>query len=428
MPSSGTNRVIPGSHKNVWYLQGGFPENGTNMTASAKSRAIRSMSWLQTPGYITKKRTGDLPMNAYSVLISGWQYLNGLVTTRSYTAAGTLTQSSVRSGDFGEVAFLGAHTVLESPQSSDTTSIDSRAVTKALLGIKDQKVNVLQIIAEREQTLSLVSSTARQIASSFSHLRRGDIVGAATALGSPKRPSRGSRKDYGKLYPKEPLKAAANLWLQWTYGWTPLLKDLHGLADHYNQEVTKDRIIKLSSKTTGSRNWEYVTLTTLEGWKQIHTQYRSWKYTRKYVIYYKIAGDTSKSISQLGFTNPALIGWELMPFSFVVDWFLPVGNFISSLDATVGCVFEKGCRTTVTKRSAVTETKADPTSSSKTFKVDCRLLETAQDVAISRTTLTSFPSVAMPMWKNPVTAIHAANAIALLTLAFYGHTRKQGAT
>lgn len=33
-------------------------------------------------------------------------------------------------------------------------------------------------------------------------------------------------------------------------------------------------------------------------------------------------------IGRLGLNNPALITWELIPFSFVVDWFLPVGTWI----------------------------------------------------------------------------------------------------
>lgn len=36
-----------------------------------------------------------------------------------------------------------------------------------------------------------------------------------------------------------------------------------------------------------------------------------------------------------GFTmgNPLEVGWELVPFSFVLDWFIPVGEFLKSLDA-----------------------------------------------------------------------------------------------
>jgi hypothetical protein len=32
----------------------------------------------------------------------------------------------------------------------------------------------------------------------------------------------------------------------------------------------------------------------------------------------------------LGLVNPAEIAWEVVPYSFVVDWFLPIGSYISA--------------------------------------------------------------------------------------------------
>lgn len=36
-------------------------------------------------------------------------------------------------------------------------------------------------------------------------------------------------------------------------------------------------------------------------------------------------------LSMLGFDNPARTIWELVPFSFVLDWFIPVGDFLEQL-------------------------------------------------------------------------------------------------
>jgi hypothetical protein len=51
---------------------------------------------------------------------------------------------------------------------------------------------------------------------------------------------------------------------------------------------------------------------------------------------YRIRDAGLKQLSQVGITNPALLVWELIPYSFVFDWIIPVGDFLGSLDALVG--------------------------------------------------------------------------------------------
>lgn len=40
--------------------------------------------------------------------------------------------------------------------------------------------------------------------------------------------------------------------------------------------------------------------------------------------------------NQLGLINPATVAWEVVPFSFLVDWFLPVSRFLESQTDTLG--------------------------------------------------------------------------------------------
>lgn len=35
---------------------------------------------------------------------------------------------------------------------------------------------------------------------------------------------------------------------------------------------------------------------------------------------------------QLGLVDPATVVWELIPYSFVVDWFLPIGSYLENLN------------------------------------------------------------------------------------------------
>lgn len=40
--------------------------------------------------------------------------------------------------------------------------------------------------------------------------------------------------------------------------------------------------------------------------------------------------------NQLGLVNPAYVLWDAVPFSFVADWFLPVGRYLQSYSDWVG--------------------------------------------------------------------------------------------
>lgn len=59
---------------------------------------------------------------------------------------------------------------------------------------------------------------------------------------------------------------------------------------------------------------------------------------------FTVRNSSVKSLVQLGLTNPAEVAWEVVPFSFVIDWFIPVGNFLSSLDSLVGVQDLTVCR------------------------------------------------------------------------------------
>jgi hypothetical protein len=116
---------------------------------------------------------------------------------------------------------------------------------------------------------------------------------------------------------------------------------------------------------------------------------------------------------ELGITNPALVAWELVPFSFVADWFLPIGNFLGFLDATLGLEFVSGYQTTFRKRSG--RFTRDMMGSKKDgHKTSYFGHNEWEGVTCLRAILSDFPPVSLPRPKNPLSVTHAVSAIALL--------------
>jgi hypothetical protein len=52
------------------------------------------------------------------------------------------------------------------------------------------------------------------------------------------------------------------------------------------------------------------------------------------------------TLQDVGLTNPLLTGWEVIPYSFVLDWFVGVGDFLSAVNAfNQGYSFKAGSST-----------------------------------------------------------------------------------
>lgn len=123
----------------------------------------------------------------------------------------------------------------------------------------------------------------------------------------------------------------------------------------------------------------------------------------------------------LGLTNPASVAWELVPFSFVVDWFAPVGDWLNALDATLGYSFLSGTRSTIRRRTG--QYRASPAYTHSWVSSGMRRYWSGDasaslyQVELDRTLYASPPTPALRI-KNPVSPGHMANGLGLLYQVF----------
>lgn len=174
-------------------------------------------------------------------------------------------------------------------------------------------------LGEGHQTLGLIFNAATRIAKSKRALFRGDPLQAIAALG----PDGKKIPDWVKKYQLRPhSKDAANLWLEMQYGWLPLVHDAYAGAQALAKllefplvqtyKVRKRKAIQIASVNpyiAVGNDWEFAGTT--------RTQY--------------IARLKEANIpSLIGLSDPASVGWELVPFSFVADWFIPIGEYLAA--------------------------------------------------------------------------------------------------
>jgi len=206
-----------------------------------------------------------------------------------------------------------------------------------------------------------------------------------------------------------PLGVAANMWLQYTYGVKPLLSSIHGVVDEMERFVlnktARFRVKTSESVPVGrygvnapSNLTAYITVPGLRMKRTVTLG----------IVLDQRDSDPSRWTSM----NPASIAWELMPYSFVIDWFLDVGGYLRNLETSILYAnrFKSGYRTDLTAVSTpVNIFLPDPGSTSLTYtgKID--------RVTLDRTVLTTYPAPRLPTFQARLGSSRLISAAALLT-------------
>lgn len=129
-------------------------------------------------------------------------------------------------------------------------------------------------------------------------------------------------------------------------------------------------------------------------------------YTR---LDWEVSNSAYRTFNRLGLTNLLEIGWELIPFSFVIDWVAPIGDYLGSLSAGWGLTFKGG---SITK---YTTADIDVTWTQYPFVKGSPIQYKLRSVSWFRYPVSPSMLGTAVYVKNPITVTRAVTALALLT-------------
>jgi hypothetical protein len=204
------------------------------------------------------------------------------------------------------------------------------------------------------------------------------------------------------------IKKAGSAWLEYVYGWKPIIQNVYDIADN----AARSPGGYLSETRAGARNQNddfvkqkalpYVYETTTSDFVGV-----------KFCVTYATKGgfDVSKWTS----LNPASIAWELMPYSFVVDWFYNVGGYMRSLESALisNKNFVSGYISILNRREVTRRRSINIVSGGVTYLEDLRA--TSRSVSFSRTILTAPPLPRSPTLRADLGASRLLSAASLLS-------------
>jgi hypothetical protein len=187
---------------------------------------------------------------------------------------------------------------------------DLRLLEKLSEVIRGHSFDLGVNIAEASKSYGTVVKNLRSIGSALHSLKHGRIGDVTRQLG------RGSR-DIKRLDAKD----LSGRWLETQYAFMPLIDQSYEAAKAL-EAVTGPRRLQFSAKSPTKR-------ITFEASSSLANYLHEASATYSKCITCELREDLSLQRS-LGLVNPAEIAWELVPYSFVVDWFIPVGTYIGA--------------------------------------------------------------------------------------------------
>jgi hypothetical protein len=278
--------------------------------------------------------------------------------------------------------------------------------------LKGEGANLANMLGERKQVAKSIENVLNILRYTVVDLRRGNIVSAIRRMGGDPLTAR-------KLRGKD----IADQWLSLQYGWKPLLSDVYDVVNGlHKREKYQPKIFRCSSKkdavAPSDSSWAFGPGPKFVGTKNYGR--RSTTAIQKYML--RVFPNASLAEpAALGFTNPLVVAWEVTPWSFVVDWFLPVGRYLEQLTADHGWIFSDGCVSTLVKANELAEYTVSEAHTSAGWSYTTTQSMTGavvKYVSFWRTTLGGFPVPDVPQFKNPFSVAHVENALALLSQAF----------
>ncbi len=238
----------------------------------------------------------------------------------------------------GEHYWNGVHTIGQDlmvgsmdPSRSRTfpSDIADQCYQRALLKFRHREMNLAASLGEIRETRKMLRQTILSVVDVARKLRRRQFRKAWSSLRN--------NADF------------ADAWLAARFGWRPLLSDL------YNVAAAMDNALGSSPPTLTVRARS---IYSPEPFRQgffgagcgSGSPYfwveAEWDTYLAYVCRVRMDAfvlDTQpQRLVDTGIQDPLLVVWELLPYSFVVDWFLGVGSYLDGLNAMMGLQYRGG--------------------------------------------------------------------------------------
>lgn len=342
---------------------------------------------------------------AYSA--TGWSRSSAAMSVQvdTFTNAGN---TRVRTNASGTIGTFNAAALLSPPliEQLISPSDRERLLVDLLKNVGDQKWSMGQAIVEGREAITMIGGAARTLSKAMFAATRKDWRGLARAL-NVKPGKAGKHAD-----------DTSSGWLAYSFGWVPLVEDITSAALFLGGLLDDEKLLIMARGSMSKSRTETVpgAFTQATGGAVITT---SWKEKRtrksdlKMSLYYSVTTSQLYELSRYGIIG-ASTPWAVMPMSFLVDWVLPIGDFLAALDATIGLKYQGGSYTHFDRSTASRKRSSITAGAGVVLPGSEVLWSPVERFDMVRTVYPSNP-IPVPLYvKNPFSVWKTVTSIALL--------------
>lgn len=354
------------------YQGGTLNPFSQNYSGTAGTSAVSgSKRWMKdfiTPNAKRLMREGKVINNpARSLFITSTPLISSVNRTVPGSNAWENDQGAWQSAAFGRLVVGDENDPSLYPYDSLKVDRLSRLATiNTWKNVQPPQSQALVSWAEKSKTWETLYRRAKQLADIVQSVRKGDIKRLEDLLPGkrtknyprrvvmwdsfsdvPLTDRRGKPVSrYGHKFKREfdpkTASSAAKLWLEYRYGWSPIVYDMVDmLKATYAEDLRLSRQARpfLTAHGQAKDKWEdsmplSVVLGNIGilGTRKVNYELE----VRGYILYRDDAVSLFRRLNDFGIFDAPRAIWELAPLSFVVDWFVPVGDFLGAIQPKVG--------------------------------------------------------------------------------------------
>lgn len=204
-------------------------------------------------------------------------------------------------------------------------------------------------IAEWRSSLSMISNRSTQLITALNAIRKKDFGSLMESLNLSRTDKRGKRvwRD------RNPATAAPGQLLEFHFGWVPMVEDVRAACKVLSSTPESVKIFGSSSRELESSDGSL--LNELPNFVRYEHKIR-----RRVVLAGEIRIDNPNLdlANRMGLVNPMQLAWDLIPYSFLLNQFVGVSQYLERFTSSVGRTLVNGSQSEKIDWNSTRESRA----------------------------------------------------------------------